>query len=339
MSRRRWQFGLRALLALTALVAVVFGAWRAYVEPYRREARVAAHVQSLGGRVTMEPAGPKWLRWLMGDERCRAVTAIDLSPYVTGGTGSVASTDVGDVALTRLRGLRHLRSLDLSETDVTDEGLARLAQLKTLEELLLAETKVTDAGVATLCELKSLRWLSLQHGKITDASLDHLAELPNLEVACLHQTQVTADGLRRLSVSRPKLYIQCCSIAVVATSVKMDDWHAEDAYLEVQLPVVTFQLRNLAPHAIRVEQHSRGELACELQCMSDGHWRTDVGTGYPNQQVLAGVSFVPASVEGVTETPVVVRVCVPIYAAQPITRKFYNAWLVGDPVTVTGIKY
>jgi Leucine Rich repeat len=58
----------------------------------------------------------------------------------------MANPDVDDQTLEHLRGLEHLRSLDLSGTRVTDEGLRVLAGLPRLQELRLARTKITDEG-------------------------------------------------------------------------------------------------------------------------------------------------------------------------------------------------
>jgi hypothetical protein len=58
----------------------------------------------------------------------------------------MANPDVGDETLAYLKGMTHLRELDLSDTGVTDEGLSILAELPRLEQLRLARTKITDDG-------------------------------------------------------------------------------------------------------------------------------------------------------------------------------------------------
>ena len=51
---RRWfQFSLRTLLIVVTLVAGLLGAWRAYVEPYRRQRETMALIKELGGRCTL----------------------------------------------------------------------------------------------------------------------------------------------------------------------------------------------------------------------------------------------------------------------------------------------
>jgi hypothetical protein len=58
----------------------------------------------------------------------------------------MANPDVTDDTLKYLRGMDHLRELDLNDTNVTDEGLVVLAELPQLQILRLARTKITDAG-------------------------------------------------------------------------------------------------------------------------------------------------------------------------------------------------
>ena len=76
----RWkQFSLRSLLALTALVAIALALWVAYGEPWRREQRLLAHLaKNLNPNAQMEPGGPTWLRWALGDDRCRHLVNLEL---------------------------------------------------------------------------------------------------------------------------------------------------------------------------------------------------------------------------------------------------------------------
>jgi hypothetical protein len=58
----------------------------------------------------------------------------------------MANEDVDDRTLENLKGMNHLRKLDISGAKVTDEGLRILAELPALAELYLARTKITDDG-------------------------------------------------------------------------------------------------------------------------------------------------------------------------------------------------
>ncbi len=66
----RWfQFSLLAMLIAATLVAGLLVAWRAYVEPYRRQREVMELIEELGGSCKTEPGGPSWLRELFGDDK------------------------------------------------------------------------------------------------------------------------------------------------------------------------------------------------------------------------------------------------------------------------------
>jgi len=80
-----------------------------------------------------------------------------------------------------LRGLAHLRRLDLSVTEVGDLGMQSLATLQALTELNLNNTIVSDAGLASLRGLKSLRKLTLNYALIEGGGLESLQALPQLE--------------------------------------------------------------------------------------------------------------------------------------------------------------
>jgi hypothetical protein len=58
----------------------------------------------------------------------------------------MANPDVNDGTLEYLKGMSHLRKLDISDSRVTDQGLRTLAELPGLEELYLARTAITDEG-------------------------------------------------------------------------------------------------------------------------------------------------------------------------------------------------
>ena len=57
-SKRRWfQYSLRTLLIVVTLVAGLLVAWRAYVEPYRRQREVMALIKELGVSYRTEMGG------------------------------------------------------------------------------------------------------------------------------------------------------------------------------------------------------------------------------------------------------------------------------------------
>jgi hypothetical protein len=58
----------------------------------------------------------------------------------------MANPDVDDRTLENIKGMEHLRELDLNGTQITDQGLAIVAALPQLKTLRLARTKITDDG-------------------------------------------------------------------------------------------------------------------------------------------------------------------------------------------------
>ena len=180
---RRWfQFSLRSLLIAVTLVAGLLVAWRAYVEPYRRQREVMKLIEELGGEYNTEPGGPSWLRGIFGDDNFQNIIEI-----------SLRSTDVSDADLTHLKGLANLRTLSLSLTSVGDAGLAHLKGLTNLKKLVLCGTRVSDVGLSHLKALTNLQELWLGGAQVSDVGAKQLQKaLPNCQIYMVRYTQ---DGI------------------------------------------------------------------------------------------------------------------------------------------------
>jgi Leucine Rich repeat len=90
---------------------------------------------------------------------------------------------IDDGGLDALKGLSHIRTLDLFDTKIGDAGLAYIAPLTTLEGLTLRETQVTDAGVARLTRLTNLQLLDLVGTKVTSTMAKKLqTALPRCKI-------------------------------------------------------------------------------------------------------------------------------------------------------------
>ena len=145
-----------ALVALLACVPVV-----AAQEGSKDgdEQKVIAEIRRLGGEVGF-------------DEKRPGKPLVDV--FLDG-------TKVTDAGLADLKGLTHLKELDLTDTQVTDAVLADLKGLTRLQRLRLTATRVTDAGLADLKGLKRLTHLYLCDTGVTDAGLAHLKGLTELQ--------------------------------------------------------------------------------------------------------------------------------------------------------------
>ena len=71
-------------------------------------------------------------------------------PSQTSRAGPWTVVVITDRGLAHLRGLRHLRMLDIEGNKITDAGLVHLSGLSKLEILDIAGTEVTDAGLVQL---------------------------------------------------------------------------------------------------------------------------------------------------------------------------------------------
>ena len=119
---------------------------------------------------------------------------------------SMVNSKITDKGLVHLKGLTHLRELNLGGCrKITDEGIAHLAGLTRLQMLELGYTGITNSGVAHLKGMKDLRKLSLSTTKVDDGALIHLQGLTELRELNLFNVgefltgkRVTDEGLKLL---------------------------------------------------------------------------------------------------------------------------------------------
>lgn len=152
-----------------------------------------------------------------------AVLAAEISARHFPGLSLASCRSITDAGLAELRGLKHLRTLDLFNTPTTDKGLEQIASLTELRRLNLAGTGISGRGLRVLksfpaleqlhlgwCDigddaladlegLPSLRVLDLRAIRMTDAGLLHISRIPTLEVLGLGETAVSGSGLKFLA--------------------------------------------------------------------------------------------------------------------------------------------
>ena len=160
--------------------------------PYRREQQIIAEIKGWGGKTRSESCESNWLgtdadwvRLVIDAERMKVfdrVTEVWCS-----------DSQITDAGVSRLTGLKHLKSLGLSRTPVSDSSLAHLGTMSNLESLFLDKTQISDASLANLGRLTTLRKLSLANTLVTEDGLAHLRGLRNLEVLWLKHT-VASDA-------------------------------------------------------------------------------------------------------------------------------------------------
>jgi hypothetical protein len=81
---------------------------------------------------------------------------------------------------------------------VTGAGLAKLKDLKSLESLNISQTHVNNAGLAELAPLTGLRDLGLEYIPIRGEGLRNLASVENLEVLSISGWKLTAAELKEI---------------------------------------------------------------------------------------------------------------------------------------------
>jgi hypothetical protein len=148
--RRRWfQFSLRSLLIITALVAISCGVLGSKIERKRREREAVKAIEMRAGYVAYdfevaglkEPFGPSWLRELLGENFFSEITLAQLN--------NVGDDEIAEYADT-IKGFPKLKELRLCAPGLSDSGLIYLSPLTQLESLVFDESHVSDAGIAEL---------------------------------------------------------------------------------------------------------------------------------------------------------------------------------------------
>ncbi|MBI1902032.1 MAG: hypothetical protein HYS13_13090 [Planctomycetia bacterium] len=157
--RRRWlQFGVRSLLVLTLVAAVLF--WlTTFWRPYQRQRAALDEIARLGGSYQTRPLGPSWLpEFLAKDKDYVEVTEVSFELQDYSAESRITSED-----LRCLRDLRGVKKLVLPwSRDVDDGVVPHLLHLWTLESLCLESLDLSGTGVSEL----GRRQLAQRHRKV-----------------------------------------------------------------------------------------------------------------------------------------------------------------------------
>jgi hypothetical protein len=227
--RRLPRYSLRTLLVVFTLLCIAMFLWGKYVEPYRRQRQLADYFEQMGAEVTLEAAGPEWLRRMVGSRNVSVATSIILSiDDESAGNAVVSRRSLSTHEVRLLASAVHLRTLELGRCEITDTDLSKLRGLKSLETLDLAYTPVTDAGMSHLAAFPKLRNLRLQGTSVSDAGMAPLQTLSQLECVVLNGTHVTPRGVGVVAQGEKPPLVQCLQVRL--------DWPRQDS--TVQEPVI-----------------------------------------------------------------------------------------------------
>ncbi len=154
-----------------------------------------------------QPAGPDWLRKIVGDEFFTEVISVDPEWENIGEAGSwPKDSELKDDDVAYLERLTSLEHLGVANAHLALDGLARLAPLAHLRELDLTRTKI--ASLAPLASLQALESLSLKECEVKGEELLRLQTLPKLRHLDLGWTELAdlsrlahLKGLERLELN------------------------------------------------------------------------------------------------------------------------------------------
>jgi hypothetical protein len=119
-----------------------------------------------------------------------------------------AGKKITDDDLAHLRWLKGLDSLKLSQTELDDVNLVQLRGLRQLQHLELRSTGITNSGMEHLAKLTGLRDLDLSSTEVGDFGLLYLRRLKNLRLLNLRDTNVTSDGQAELKTHLPNVDVK-----------------------------------------------------------------------------------------------------------------------------------
>jgi Leucine-rich repeat (LRR) protein len=206
--RRRWrfQFSLRSLLIFVSVCGALSGWIGTMLKRVHDQRAVVKKIQNLGGEVYYdyqktegrwgiqtknEPPGPRWLRWMLGDD------FFANAEYVFFNSLQIVLKEE-DLAL--LRDLPNIKDIAVFSPGITDQGLEILGSLPNLEGLNLSDAKsITGEGLGRLENAQKLKSLTLYGVAVNDSTVAHIDKLANLQSLQLVKTSVTDDGLASIA--------------------------------------------------------------------------------------------------------------------------------------------
>ena len=101
-----------------------------------------------------------------------------------------------------------LEVVDLKRVVGIRKSLQELTRLKSLRMVIVSVSDVRDEDIQLLPKIAGLRHLWMTNTHLTDQCLDDLARIDRLEIVKLDGTAISAEGIERLRLLKPKLKIE-----------------------------------------------------------------------------------------------------------------------------------
>ncbi len=236
--KRRWyQYSLRTLFYVTAVVAVLCGGFSHKRRVEQQRELIRQEFRQVNGEVRWDTA-----HWWSPEATWASFTSeayFHLTRFYSG-------DEITDDQLDRLKPrLQYVETLFLDGTQVTDRGLEHFEDMQELRNLSLGSTAVTNSGLSHLAKLTRLEWLNLcgtgipdrtiawyarffnRHelkgsfaSKVTDAGLANLRQLTRLKQLNLRMTEITDAGLEHLKRLSQLRYLDLDGTQVTSAGVR-----------------------------------------------------------------------------------------------------------------------
>lgn len=193
---RWWQFRIRELLVLTALVACALGWWRANAREVQREqAALNAWPSAIG---TIEYLGPTWLRKLVGAKQLPWLFRVtrmscNLCPTHRAYGDGLEAVHAAEPIRKAAQDLHYVKVV-VSHTGDSGRDPRMIVFPPTADTLIVHG--LTHDALACICHLIGLK--HIYYDDVADVDLLHLRRLTNLETLHLSGLHLTDDGLEHL---------------------------------------------------------------------------------------------------------------------------------------------
>lgn len=205
------RFGIRALLALTACIAVLVGGTTNFARKVQRTNEIVAQFEakdaivhystySICGIDVAEHRIPNWAWNFCGEAAFADVLEVEF--------WDIEDDGISDAECASICELSSLTDLHLEANRLPDNAFESIARLKQLQQLSIWSADIPDDRLRHLAKCSNLRGLDLTEGEIafTDRTLEGIGSIKNLESLDLHLLQSTPSPNGISSLARlPKL--------------------------------------------------------------------------------------------------------------------------------------
>lgn len=208
------RFGLRTMLVLVTLVAVLLGTFGTELMRARRQARAleeldqsgeqgisvdAAYALGLLGDGALAQQMCYWVHPHFGCRVDRLALAPDADRYNPFSSTVPSHRIQGEIDLAPLAKFRDLEELQLYKVDLGEDSLQTIANLKKLRRLSLFDCRLPDHGVNEIAKLPNLQSLQLRHCGITDETLSGLQQMAELRQLDLSENPLTDAAAEQIA--------------------------------------------------------------------------------------------------------------------------------------------